>query len=81
MAKKHQGVVVRTVTPLTEALKLDEASVGRIFANFYVHQVQPFILGTTGEAASLRRWVFLRLLSSLMNISGSVLANYWRRNQ
>ncbi|WP_207514166.1 dihydrodipicolinate synthase family protein [Longitalea luteola] len=51
--KKYKGVVVPAVTPLTAGLTLDEGAVERMLANFRKHHVAPFILGTTGEAASL----------------------------
>lgn len=51
--KKYKGVVVPAVTPLTASLTLDEGAVERMMANFRQHHVTPFILGTTGEAASL----------------------------
>src|SRR5947207_15725820 len=51
--KKYQGVIVPAVTPLSANYKLDEDAVEKIFAGFYQHNVSPFILGTTGEAASL----------------------------
>jgi 4-hydroxy-tetrahydrodipicolinate synthase len=46
-------VIVPAVTPLTEKLRLDETAVEKIFASFYKHNISPFILGTTGESASL----------------------------
>jgi len=51
--KKFSGVIVPTVTPLTKALQIDDAAVGKIFDQFYKHNISPFILGTTGESASL----------------------------
>lgn len=51
--KKYKGVVVPTVTPLTSNYQLDEAAVERMFQHFYASNAQPFILGTTGEAASI----------------------------
>jgi dihydrodipicolinate synthase/N-acetylneuraminate lyase len=50
---KYTGVIVPAVTPLTEKLHLDEPAVARIFSLFYQHNISPFILGTTGESASL----------------------------
>lgn len=41
------------ITPLTSDFKLDTAAVEKLFHNFYMHNVSPFILGTTGESASL----------------------------
>lgn len=51
--KKYKGIIVPVVTPLTQQHRLDEGSVQRIFQAFYEHQISPFILGTTGESASL----------------------------
>jgi len=51
--KKYKGVVVPAVTPLTASFTLDHGAVERMLVNFHQHQVTPFILGTTGEAASL----------------------------
>jgi 4-hydroxy-tetrahydrodipicolinate synthase len=51
--KKYSGVVIPAVTPLTPDYKLDHEAVERIFDNFRKHGCHPFILGTTGEAASL----------------------------
>lgn len=51
--KKYTGVIVPAVTPLTEKWQLDERGVQKIFASLYRHNVSPFILGTTGESASL----------------------------
>jgi dihydrodipicolinate synthase/N-acetylneuraminate lyase len=46
-------IIVPVVTPLTEKLKLDKDAVEKIFSLLYKHKCHPFILGTTGEAASL----------------------------
>jgi 4-hydroxy-tetrahydrodipicolinate synthase len=51
--KKYKGIIVPTITPLTTDFKLDEGAVEKIFAGFYQHNISPFILGTTGESASL----------------------------
>jgi dihydrodipicolinate synthase/N-acetylneuraminate lyase len=51
--KKYTGVIVPAVTPLTADYKLDAIAVAKIFNSFYQHNIAPFILGTTGEAASL----------------------------
>lgn len=52
MNRKKQ-IIVPTVTPLTKEFRLDEAAVEKMFDNFAAHNVMPFILGTTGESASL----------------------------
>jgi 4-hydroxy-tetrahydrodipicolinate synthase len=46
-------IVIPAITPLTKDHKLDHGAVEKLFANFYHHDVLPFILGTTGESASL----------------------------
>jgi 4-hydroxy-tetrahydrodipicolinate synthase len=51
--KEYSGVVIPTVTPLTEHYKLDHEAVEKMFQNFSNNNVMPFIIGTTGEAASL----------------------------
>ena len=52
-SKKYTGIIIPAVTPLTEKLQIDEAAVSGLFALFYQHKIAPFILGTTGESASL----------------------------
>jgi dihydrodipicolinate synthase/N-acetylneuraminate lyase len=51
--KKYSGIVIPAITPLTEDYKLDHESVEIMFDNFYQNNTLPFILGTTGEGASL----------------------------
>jgi len=51
--KKYSGVVIPTITPFTAELKLDHSAVVRMFDYFHDHHVHPFVLGTTGEAASI----------------------------
>src|SRR6185503_17683138 len=51
--KKYYGVIVPAVTPLTPGYELDKSAVKRIFDNFYKYKASPFIIGTTGESASL----------------------------
>jgi dihydrodipicolinate synthase/N-acetylneuraminate lyase len=53
MTKKYKGVVIPAVTPLTSEHALDHEAVERLLAFFRSNHVLPFILGTTGESASL----------------------------
>lgn len=73
--KKYKGVVVPTVTPLTAGHTLDRAAVERMLDNFRRHSVTPFILGTTGEAASLPQSVKLDYLQTAAGLKkpGEVL--------
>src|ERR1051325_6171561 len=51
--KKYYGVIIPAITPLTSAYELDKAAVKKIFDRSYHYHASPFILGTTGESASL----------------------------
>lgn len=62
--KKYKGIVIPAVTPLKEDLSLDEQAVEKMFANFHQHHVHPFIIGTTGESASLSNQVKLDYLKA-----------------
>ena len=53
MNKKYRGVVVPMVTPLNGDYSLDVVAVERLLLLFRQHGVQPFVLGTTGEASSM----------------------------
>jgi dihydrodipicolinate synthase/N-acetylneuraminate lyase len=53
MKKKYRGTIVPVITPLNADRTLDVGAVERLFLLFHQCRVQPFILGTTGEAASL----------------------------
>ncbi|MEJ6981410.1 dihydrodipicolinate synthase family protein [Pedobacter sp. P351] len=62
--KKYQGTIVPVVTPVTADFKLDHESVEKIFSHLYKNDAIPFILGTTGESASLSNSVKLDYLKS-----------------
>ena len=51
--KKYKGIVIPAITPLTSEFKLDTVAVEKLFSLFRENSVSPFILGTTGESASL----------------------------
>jgi len=51
--KKYKGIIVPAITPLTTKFTLDKRAVEKILARFYQYDISPFILGTTGESASL----------------------------
>ena len=73
--KKYSGVVIPAVTPLTADHHLDVGAVERMFDRFHNNSVYPFILGTTGEAASLPfslKKEYL-LTAGRMKRSGSIL--------
>ena len=75
--KKYSGVVIPMVTPFTADMKLDHAAVRKIFEYFHSHGVYPFVLGTTGEAASIpisMKKEFLRLAGQLKAKDGLLYA-------
>ena len=53
MEKKYKGVVVPMVTPLNPDYSLDQPAAAQLIQKMESSGVQSFILGTTGEAASL----------------------------
>jgi 2-dehydro-3-deoxy-D-pentonate aldolase len=73
--KKHRGVVVPMVTPVTVAGALDEPAAGRIIDFLLEGGVEGvFVLGTTGEAASVATRDRLRLVSYAMKrVAGRAL--------
>jgi 4-hydroxy-tetrahydrodipicolinate synthase len=74
-AKKFNGIVIPAVTPLTADFKLDHGGVVRVLEFFHNNSVHPFILGTTGEGASISpsmKKEFLQLTGKLKK-QGDVL--------
>ena len=53
--KKYSGVVVPMMTPFTPQHTIDEAGVQSLVNHIIESKAHPFILGTTGEAASISR--------------------------
>ncbi len=51
--KKHSGVVIPMVTPVTEDFKIDDFAVASILKTFTKAKVNVFLLGTTGESTSV----------------------------
>lgn len=53
--KKYSGVVVPMMTPFTAQHTIDEQAAQQLVNHIISGQAHPFILGTTGEAASIPR--------------------------
>src|ERR1700759_1783780 len=66
--KKYNGLVVPSITPITENHKLDHKAVEKIFDSFFNFGGVPFILGTTGEASSLP----MEMKKAFIKLSGEV---------
>lgn len=71
LKKKYSGVIVPTITPLTSNYKIDEAALEKMFNNFSQHDVMPFIIGTTGEAASLPLSLKKEFVDAATKLEGS----------
>lgn len=52
-AKKYHGVIVPMVTPFTEKGEIDEPAARRVTEHIVAGGASPFVLGTTGEGASV----------------------------
>jgi dihydrodipicolinate synthase/N-acetylneuraminate lyase len=55
ITKKYSGVVVPMITPVNEYHKIDTGAVERLVSHISDNNTHPFILGTTGESASIAR--------------------------
>jgi dihydrodipicolinate synthase/N-acetylneuraminate lyase len=63
--KKYHGVVIPMVTPFTEHDKLDEGAAIKLLENVMEGGTFPFILGTTGESASITFETRLKLVKKV----------------
>jgi len=54
-AKKYRGVVVPMITPFTDAGEIDIPAVQRVVEHIVAGGAAPFVLGTTGESASVHQ--------------------------
>lgn len=64
MNKKYTGVVVPMISPFTAALEADSAAVSRIVKYLAKYDSHPFVLGTTGESASLDKQNRLKIVKA-----------------
>lgn len=55
MKKKFSGVVVPMITPVNADMTIDLAATGKLVQHLVDHGAAPFVLGTTGESASIAR--------------------------
>lgn len=74
--KKHRGVIVPMITPFTEEGQLDEPAVTRIVQYLVENTTAPFVLGTTGEAASIPKEIRLRLVQLMCRTAGGQVRTY-----
>jgi 4-hydroxy-tetrahydrodipicolinate synthase len=75
--RKHAGVVVPMVTPLTSAGRLDEGAVERLVEILVAGEVDGiFVLGTTGEGAMVSRPDRQRLVRQVVALANSRVRVY-----
>ena len=90
--KKYQGVVVPMVTPFEESGEIDEPAAERIAEYLVEGGTAPFVLGTTGELASIpseQREILVKNVARQVNgrakvyagISGCVLSESYEEAQ
>jgi 4-hydroxy-tetrahydrodipicolinate synthase len=73
---KHHGVIVPLVTPFTAAGEIDEVAAGRIVSHCANGGVHVFVLGTTGEAASIPTSKRLRLVKASVEAAAGRIKVY-----
>ena len=75
-AKKYCGVVVPMVTPVTSEGLLDTAAVGRIIDSFVGSNVNPLLMGTTGEGNSVGPTDARMLVETAVKAAGGKVTVY-----
>lgn len=73
---KHNGVIVPLVTPFTAQGEIDEAAATRIVNHCAEAGVHVFVLGTTGEAASIATAKRVRLINASVNAAAGRIKVY-----
>lgn len=66
--KKYEGVIVPMVTPVNDDYSIDKNGVKNIIHSFIDAGVLPFVLGTTGEVASLSTEQKTLLVKEAVNV-------------
>lgn len=74
--KKYSGVVVPLVTPFVQSGKVDELALERIVKYVCNNHCAPFVLGTTGEAASIAVEDFPGIASTMVKAAGNDCQTY-----
>ncbi len=67
--KKYSGVVVPMVSPFTDSGEVDKSAVAKITEHLVAEQTSPFVLGTTGEAASIPLDQKVKLVSEMVRVT------------
>jgi 2-dehydro-3-deoxy-D-pentonate aldolase len=73
---KHRGTIVPMITPFTAEGRLDEPAAAALIARLAAHGLGVFVLGTTGEAASIPAPQRLRLTELAVERAGRTVPVY-----
>jgi len=65
--KKYHGVVIPMITPFTEEGKIDELASARIIEHLLKEGMYLFLLGTTGEAASMPQELKIQFVKYILS--------------
>ena len=72
----HSGVVIPLMTPVTAEGLIDEQAVAKIVQRIARHNLGVFVLGTTGETASIPRPERIRLVESVVRAADGKIPVY-----
>jgi dihydrodipicolinate synthase/N-acetylneuraminate lyase len=73
---KHRGVIVPMATPFTSTGALDEPAAERLVAHLATNDIGVFVLGTTGEGASIPHTARVRLIEIAVKTSAGRVPVY-----
>jgi len=74
--KRFDGVIVPMITPVTVQGRIDLAAVEKIVEHLVSHHTHPFILGTTGESASVPESYRSEFVKVMVNTTGRRALTY-----
>jgi dihydrodipicolinate synthase/N-acetylneuraminate lyase len=72
----YSGVIIPMITPFTNAGAIDIAAVERIVEHIVSHKTHPFILGTTGESASVPEKYRADFVKTMVNTTARRAVTY-----
>ncbi len=74
--KKYSGVIVPMVTPFTQDRQIDQNSARKSIKHVVSNGAMPFILGTTGESASIPEEYRLEFVKNMVETAGKQTVTY-----
>lgn len=74
--KKHNGVLVPLLSPFTKEMRTDVYKLEKLLQLVTSHQCHPFVLGTTGEAASIPEPEREKIVRTAVKYKGKNIRTY-----